>query len=330
MKSIKRKQVSGVLVGGGLVGILFLLGCRSPLEKLQERMQLLSDERLVEVLERNMAVTGSLGLWSRVGGIEGEAITTIRESAGGSWYVDQSHQLTPRKRGWLRVSSNLPEGVRHSQLDRKGRLKRELVLTGSGESQELTGGDWAEEAAKLRLVGQALTQGYGLLKEGWTLRYVGLERKGGRLTHKIEISGEMIAAVEEKEPTPKLRLGVAPVAKEKESSPKPRFELPGVGAFMASFKGENKGYEGDDQLVVWIDSETYLIDRLLVRYRSDSESGGGLSYLGANLGGYQEVLEGMALPRYIGVVRSDRFHQFSEEETLRIEYQDLRVLEGKN
>ena len=259
-----------------------------------------------------MAVTGSFEMWSRVGGIEGEAIATIRESAGGSWYVDQRHQLTPRKRGWLRVSSNLPEGVGISQLDRKGRLKRELVrYDGKGEGQELTGGDWAEEAAKLRLLGQAMTQGYGLLKEGWAMRYVGLERKGGRLTHKIEISGEMIAPAKAKKPTPKLRL-----------------ELSIFGEMIESLKGRDKEYEGDDQLVVWIDSETYLIDRLLLRYRSDSEPAGGLRYLGANVGRYQEVAEGMTLPRYIGVVRSDRYHQFSEQETWRIEYQDLRVRGG--
>ena len=144
------------------------------------------------------------------------------------------------------------------------------------------------------------------------MRYVGLERKGGRLTHKIEISGEMIVG-----------------AKEEESSPKPRFDLSSVGEFVASFKGKNKEYEGDDQLVVWIDSETYLIDRLLLRYRDGLDPAEGFRYLGANVGGYQEVVEGMALPRYIGVVRSDRYHQFSEQEVLRIEYQHLKVREGK-
>lgn len=272
-----------------IAGILLLLGCGTPSGQLDGRSQLSSEEQLAAVLERNIAETGSLKLWSGVGWIKGEAVTTIRESDGGAWYVDQTHQFAPGQGDWLRVLSNLPEGVQLEQLDRQGRLTRKLTrYGGSGEPQELRGGDWAEEAAVLRLLGQAMTQGYGLMRGDWTRRYLGLERKGGRLSHKIEITGVMIA--------------------------------PGEGT--ARPKGQK------DQLVVWIDSETYLMDRLLLRYGNELGPKGGFSYLGANVGGYQEVGEGMTLPTYIGVVRSDRYHQFSEHEIWRFEYQDLQVRGG--
>lgn len=74
----------------------------------------------------------------------------------------------------------------------------------------------------------------------------------------------------------------------------------------------------DDMLVVWIDAETNLIDRIWVKYqRTDKPDEFG--YLAVNVRNYTETENGLKLPKYIAFVPSDANQQFSRSHILILE-----------
>lgn len=74
----------------------------------------------------------------------------------------------------------------------------------------------------------------------------------------------------------------------------------------------------DDMLVVWIDAETNLIDRIWVKYqRADKPDEFG--YLAVNVRNYTETDKGLKLPEYIAFVPSDANQQFSRRHILILE-----------
>ena len=168
-----------------------MVGCADPAEQMRERLGTVGDMRLHKALRSSIAVTGSIESWATVERIEGDALATVFEPDGEKVLVEQQHQVIPGDNLQVSVTSNEPSGVLQELLDRKGRVR--LLLQGQGkdapptEQDELRGTN-----IKLRLLAQALTGPAGLLREGYQLRYDGLERKGGRLMHKIEVTGPIL------------------------------------------------------------------------------------------------------------------------------------------
>lgn len=77
-----------------------------------------------------------------------------------------------------------------------------------------------------------------------------------------------------------------------------------------------------DLMVVWIDDQTHRIRRIWLRYLKPNAPFG---YLLLDIGNYKEVSGGLTLPRYIAYIHSDRHQQFSQQQIMTIEFQNLQA-----
>ncbi|MFC1782372.1 hypothetical protein ACFL02_02160 [Planctomycetota bacterium] len=75
-------------------------------------------------------------------------------------------------------------------------------------------------------------------------------------------------------------------------------------------------------LTVWIDAETFLFEKLWLRYHKDNSEFG---YLALNIADYAQTSEGLVLPRHIEFVHSDEYQQFGHQYIMTLEYQKLQV-----
>ena len=305
MKCIIRFQ-RGICLPLILFGLALWSGCRSDLERINQRLGQISDPRLSSVLRKNINAGGRVATWLQTQKIEAQALTTIHDLDGGKSLLEQRHELLPGQPISLRLISRTPEGpwIEHidaeeqvsmfledqqKQLSLKGAILRWLKSPNIFKAKEPDIADpevLQGAGLKLRLISQALTQSFGLLRDDWSLSYAGQERKGGRLSHKLIVNGMMLY---------------------REVSE----DLLDVG----------------DQLVIWIDAETFLVDRMWLRYCVQPGSGReSFVYLAANMKNYQKQPNGLVLPTYIGFVHSDQHQQFSESEILRIEYLKIQAV----
>ena len=190
--------------GGNLAGqriFLVLLavavlttGCSNPVEDMHERIFSLGDARLKTSLHQSLAVSGGIEAWGRLKQIDGEAIATVYERAGGKALIEQQCGFRPDKKVVVSVTSHEPAGVLTEVLDRKGNPN--IYLQGLAKVQyESDPAKLYGAAIKLRVLAQAMMGPAGLLGEELALRYAGQERKGGRLMHKIEVTGDLLPAV---------------------------------------------------------------------------------------------------------------------------------------
>jgi hypothetical protein len=276
--------------GGNLAGLrigLVLLtaavlttGCSNPTKQMRERIFSLSDTRLKTVLQQSLAVSGGLEAWGRLDQIDGQAITTVHEPEGNQALIEQQCRFLPDKKIGVSVTSHEPTGTLTEMLDRKG--NPHIYLQGLADTQYETNREKLYGAAiKLRVLAQAMTGPAGLLAEDLELRYVGPERKGGRMMHKIEVTGALLPSPSDDE------------------------------------------YQGGNLLVVWIDSQTHQISRLWLRYYQRDKNFG---YLALNIGIYENVPGGFLLPTYISYSHSDRHQQFSEQQMMTVEFQELQTV----
>jgi len=177
-----------------LTAAVLTTGCANPTEKMWERLFELGDTRLQTVLQQSLAISGGVVAWSRLEQIDGQAIATVYEQTGGKALVDQQCQVKPGKKVALSLTSHEPAGVLTEVLNTKGNPR--IFLQGLSKTQYETDPKKLYGAAiKLRVLMQAMMGPAGLLQEGLELRYAGQERKGGRLMHKIEVTGDLLPAV---------------------------------------------------------------------------------------------------------------------------------------
>lgn len=267
----------------GLMG-LTVVGCKSsPTEYLRQRLGQQGDNRLDDTLRRNIIVTGGIENWnwSNRMRIEGDAITTIVGAENEQNLIQQHHVVFPGERVTIEVYSKEADGILKEWIDHRG--KTLAMFQGDANQTAIGPGTIDRYAATLRLklISHALTGAVGLLQEDYTLRYLGQERKGGRLTHKIEAAGPLV--------------------------------------HPDQFKYSTTG----NLMVVWIDAETFLIERLWLRYHLGPEQFG---YLAVNVTDYAETPQGLVLPGLLEFVRSDEHQQFGHVQLMSLEYQDLQVV----
>ncbi len=190
--------------GGKLAGLRIWLalmaaaalttGCSNPVEEMNERIFKLGDTRLKTVLQQSLSASGGVEAWGRLEQIDGHGIATVYEREGGKVLIEQQSQFKPDKKIVVSVTSYEPEGVLTEVLDRKG--NPQIYLQGMAQEQYERDPEKLYGAAiKLRVLGQAMMGPAGLLRDNLSLRYAGQERKGGRLMHKIEVTGDLLPAV---------------------------------------------------------------------------------------------------------------------------------------
>jgi len=269
-----------------LAAAVLTTGCANPVERMRERVFRLGDTRLKTVLQQSLAVSGGIEAWGRLETIDGEAIATVYEREGGKALIEQQCQFTPGKKNVaVSLLSHEPGGVLTEVLDRKG--NPHIYLQGQAKERYESDPEKLYGAAiKLRVLAHAMMGPAGLLAEELSLRYAGQERKGGRLMHKIEVTGELLPAA------------------------------------------SDDGYTSGNLLAVWIDGQTHQIRRIWLRYYKHDTTFG---YVALDIGEYEKVPGGLMLPRYIAYAHSDRHQQFSQQQIMTIEIQNLQAeLRGKD
>lgn len=86
---------------------------------------------------------------------------------------------------------------------------------------------------------------------------------------------------------------------------------------------------GDSNVVMmlWFDSETFLLDRLWLRYRNvPAGADDSFGYLAANISAYEKTSEGLILPTKIELLRSDEHQQLGEKRFIVVTYEQQRVV----
>ena len=283
----KADRLRGMWVLWVLAGVMVVgAGCENQKKRMMARLEDIGDERLRGVVCGNLVATGGLSAWLSTERIEATALATVADGDGGESLVGQRHVLLPGESVGLVVTSVEPEGTFQEVLNQEGLVNvwQSGVAMQGVSADVLTG-----SAVKLRLMGQALAGASGLLGEQYSLRYLGQQQRASRLTHKIELEGQLVD---------RSFLELVP----------------------------EKAEEIVDTLVVWLDAETLRFDRLWLRYGWADEPGA-FGYLAANVGDYRELEGGLVVPGRIEVVQSDQYEQFSHDASLSVRYSDMKVIE---
>ncbi|MCP4707426.1 MAG: hypothetical protein GY869_02275, partial [Planctomycetes bacterium] len=213
--------------------------------------------------------------------IDGDAIATVVGAEDEKNLIQQHHVVVPGECVTIEVYSKEADGILKEWIDTRG--KTLVMFQGNISQTSFDPGtiDQYASALRLKLISQAMTGAIGLLQQDYTLRYLGQERKGGRLMHKIEVAGPVV------------------------------------------HPDQFVYYTTGNLMVAWIDAETFLFERLWLRYHLDAENFG---YLAVNITDYAETSQGLVLPRLLEFVRSDEHQQFGHLEIMSLEYQDLQVI----
>ena len=270
-----------IVIGLLMFVTMFTFGCSSRLELLQERLGMINDPRLDQVVRKNIEVTGGLELWSQTGSIVGDAIATVYEQDGSSSLIEQQHQVNAGKCFSVTVISKESSGELREYLDGLGRV----TVIHDGAEESILEQDRAVlygAGLKLLLEGQSITGLFCWLEKDVTVRYSALERKGGRASHKLEITGRLLARDSEEE-----TLAV------------------------------------DDLLVVWVNAESFHVERLWFQYQKPGRTEK-FGYLAAQVSDYQQEPSGLTLPGRIEFLSSNKDQQFSRSHILSMEFLRLK------
>ncbi|MCP4710605.1 MAG: hypothetical protein GY869_18430 [Planctomycetes bacterium] len=178
----------------GLIGLV-VVGCKTnPVDYIHERLGQQGDTRMDDVLRRNIIATGGEDNWdwSNYLGIQGNAINTIVGADSEKNLIEQHHVIIPGERIAIEVYSKEADGILKEWIDKRG--KTLAVFQGNADQTSIDPGkiDQYAAALRLKLISHALTGAIGLLQKDYALRYMGQERKGGRLMHKIEAVGPFV------------------------------------------------------------------------------------------------------------------------------------------
>ncbi len=192
------KQFSGFLIKHFWIALAAVIlisttGCATKAQLMQQRLADFHDTRLDTALRRSVAASGGFDLWSRLQKIEAKAVATVFEPDGSHVLIEQQQTIEFQECCAVSVLSKEPSGILRENLSADGQA--EIIFQGSmnfvhdQNPEKLYGA-----ALKLRLLGHVLTQVPGLLRDDLTIRYLGQQRKAGRLMHKIGISGLILGA----------------------------------------------------------------------------------------------------------------------------------------
>jgi len=173
-----------LLVAGSLAG-----GCSSTGKSLSQRLARLGDPRLEAALRASLEAAGGVEPWSQWRQMNAEAVATVFEPDGSRTLIEQQYSAAWGKRLALRVASREPTGATVEDLDAQGRV-RLMQQTPEGELPITDPQQLYAAAVKLRLLSAALTPAT-LLSQGLVLQYEGQEHQGGRVMHRIAVTGEL-------------------------------------------------------------------------------------------------------------------------------------------
>jgi len=280
--------------------VSLIAGCGNSNETMRQRLGMLGDPRLDAAVRRNIEATGGLDAWAGIERIEGRAIATTFDTDGGRTLVEQRHTVLPGNTGkpvCLTIVSNEPTGRLTEQRDRKSlaRIKRTNNKKTIVEKDQNT---LFGAQIKLFLESQALTGCTSLLREGLILRYEGLERQGGRVNHKVEVSGRLLN----------------------------RNKSTG-GLLEKAIFWKNKSPESilDDIAVLWINAETALIERIWLRYQKPHRPDE-FGYMAVHVLDYEQMGT-LKLPRRLEFVPTDEHQHFSKRNMMLVEFEYLTAIE---
>jgi len=257
--------------------ILAAAGCMSPQERQRQRLDHLVDTRLAAALGANLTAIGGLDAWQRLGSLEAQALTTLESPPSGDAFVEQCYILTYGESSALTAITKEAKFLSREMLLANGSFKIEIDRQAVTDPVLQSGG-----AVKLRLVLQALTGSAGLLGKKYNLVYQGQQRQAGKVMHKIELSAYLVPPV---------------------------YPLPATG--------KDKWQRPMDRLVLWIDTQKNLVERLWLAYPLDPQAGQ-YGYLAANVRDYKKLDSGITVPTTLEVVPGDRFQQFSQRKIMTI------------
>ncbi len=297
MRILQRYLSMGLLI---VAAVSLIAGCGNSNETMRQRLGMLGDPRLDAAVRRNIEATGGLDAWAGIKRIEGRAIATTFDTDGGRTLVEQRHTILPGntdKPVCLTVVSNEPTGRLTERRDRKGlvRIKRTNNKRTIVEKDQNT---LFGAQIKMFLEGQALTGCTSLLREGLIPRYEGLERQGGRVNHKVEVSGRLLN----------------------------RNKSTG-GLFEKATFWKNRSPEKtlDDIAVLWINTETSLIERIWLRYQKPHRPKE-FGYMAVNVLDYEQVGK-VKLPQRLEFVPTDEHQHFSRQNMMTVEFEYLTAIE---
>ena len=283
--------VSAILL---LIGLAGLAGCAGRADKMHEQLVKMPDVELHGIIRQGLAASGGLDSWAQTTQIDGDAIVTIFDNDRSKTFIEQQQKIvTTKNRLEIWLTSTSPQGTELERLSADGKIS--MMLLGGQKPVKIDdpavlGGS----LVKLKIISQAITGAAGLLQEGYRLQYAGLERQGGRPMHKIAVSGSLVRDQKAK--------------KDK----------------------EHPDDDNDELLVIWLDSQTQLVDRLWLKYRKLGEPRQ-YGYIAAAVSEYAQVGSDelddneLVLPHRIEFLRCDQHQQFSQEAIMAVEYQRLML-----
>lgn len=268
---------------------LLILGCQSYEERMQERLNLLVDRRLSEAVRDNLSALGGLNAWLGVATMRAQALTTLRNESGGESFIEQCYIMNYGESPALTVETQEAEALSREVLLANGTIQVYSDNQPVSSDAVVTAGS----AVKLRLILQALTGSAGLFDKNFNLTYAGMERQAGKVMHKVEVSGPLVWPVYA-QPNAAKEPWVRPL----------------------------------DRLVLWIDAEKNLVERLWMSYPLDFK-GEKRGYIAANTRNYSKLPSGIQLPALIELVPGDRHQQFSQRKIATIQLLHIDVQSKK-
>ena len=168
-----------------------LAGCGNRIHPLPRRLADLEEPSLADTLRKSLNATGSVQLWDNWQSLDAAVITTAYDQDQGQLLLRQTITGYADGNLALTLTTERPEGRFIEKIDNKRHVS---VLRDAQDAlyENTDPQDRYATAVKLRLILHALSPAT-LLDPDLNLRYVTLERKGGRPMHKIEVAGKLFA-----------------------------------------------------------------------------------------------------------------------------------------
>ncbi len=171
--------------------MVLMVGCSSGSLRVRKQLVSMPNSQLKMVLEKNLAATGGMDNWLKVRQLTANALSTILSRGGGRSLVQEVYKVDLSKAACsIAETSYEPGGALQEILSSSGSIKISRRINGKNllyKADQLAGA-----AVRLRLLLQGFTGARGLLHNGVSLRYAGLDRKEGKLFHKVEVTGNLL------------------------------------------------------------------------------------------------------------------------------------------
>lgn len=277
------------LLAVSLIALFAFTGCASQSQKLRQKINDVRDSRLRDVIHKNVAAVGGLETWSRLRDIQAQVIATVFTPDAGRILIEQRHTFKPGPQFLIRVESFETDGTFIDSLNHHGQVKLTTAQNSDDEFSRAASREQFAAGVKLFLESKALAGMLQLLNDDISGRYLNLQRKGGKISHKLEF----------------------------------------IGSFI---QRDTEADVVDEILVVWVNNETSLIERLWLRYQKPDQPDA-FGYLAVNVGAYRtiELPDGMSvtLPHLLEFAPSDSQQHFSQRHIVHLEFKQYRLRLGK-